>query len=144
MRLTLLAATERERKKGGASVHVTRARTHRISTPPYLSPSFPRRPSFSPSKRQRLLAKSADNKAKNDAERYNYDKQYATNLAIIKGTGQGFRTSVFSHTCIHHSTFFQSLDTPPFVSIPSHPTPLPYLPSPSSLPPSAEAIAAPY
>ena len=38
-------------------------------------------------KTQRLLAKSADNKAKNDAERFNYDKQYAANLAIIKGTG---------------------------------------------------------
>ena len=36
---------------------------------------------------KRLLAKSAENKEKNDAERYNYDKQYAANLAIIKGSG---------------------------------------------------------
>ena len=36
---------------------------------------------------QRLLAKSAENKAKNDAERFNYDKQYAANLAIIKASG---------------------------------------------------------
>ena len=33
------------------------------------------------------MAKSADNKAKNDAERFNYDKQYAANLAIIKVRG---------------------------------------------------------
>ena len=32
---------------------------------------------------QRLLAKSAENKTKNDAERFNYDKQYAANLAIL-------------------------------------------------------------
>ena len=35
----------------------------------------------------RLLAKSAENKAKNDAERKNYDRQYASSIAIIKGTG---------------------------------------------------------
>jgi hypothetical protein len=39
---------------------------------------------------QRLLAKSADNKDKNDKERFNYDKQYASYMAITKGTGQGF------------------------------------------------------
>mmetsp|Transcript_10152 Transcript_10152/g.24989 ORF Transcript_10152/g.24989 Transcript_10152/m.24989 type:complete len:173 (-) Transcript_10152:30-548(-) len=36
---------------------------------------------------KRLRAKSAENKVKNDADRFNYDTQYAANLAIIKGTG---------------------------------------------------------
>ena len=36
---------------------------------------------------KRLRAKSEENKEKNDKERFNYDKQYSANLAIIKGTG---------------------------------------------------------
>ena len=36
---------------------------------------------------KKLLARSAENKAKNDAERFDYDSQYASSLAIIKGTG---------------------------------------------------------
>mmetsp|Transcript_10272 Transcript_10272/g.19429 ORF Transcript_10272/g.19429 Transcript_10272/m.19429 type:complete len:154 (-) Transcript_10272:355-816(-) len=36
---------------------------------------------------QDLLKKSAENKAKNDAERFNYDKQYESYIAIVKGSG---------------------------------------------------------
>ena len=36
---------------------------------------------------KRLRAKSEENKEKNDKERFNYDKQYSANMAIIKGTG---------------------------------------------------------
>mmetsp|Transcript_6299 Transcript_6299/g.12800 ORF Transcript_6299/g.12800 Transcript_6299/m.12800 type:complete len:160 (-) Transcript_6299:122-601(-) len=36
---------------------------------------------------QSLLKKSQDNKAKNDAERFNYDKQYESYLSIIKSGG---------------------------------------------------------
>ena len=35
---------------------------------------------------KRLKAKSEENKAKNDAERFNYDRQYSANMAIIKSS----------------------------------------------------------
>ncbi|KAK3238912.1 hypothetical protein CYMTET_51115 [Cymbomonas tetramitiformis] len=36
---------------------------------------------------QELLRKSAENKEKNDAERKNYDRQYASYMSIVKGSG---------------------------------------------------------